>query len=228
MNEKQRNIQGLIQSIIKYLEAHVGESPGVELTLNKLAAMDLGENRLVDVPPNGTRHNQTLENAIAGITTPELAEIASCLSAAKDYLDWQEDNAQFYAQDADLGDGYKNCNLHTVLIGPGACGLTHPDFSLGIFMLGPYTLYRDHCHDAPELYLNLSDNAGWRFTSGKWRDYPGGTFIWNAAGERHATRVYEEPFISVFVWTENVISQCNVIHCNDWAEIEHELVQYSN
>ncbi len=227
MKEKQRNIYALIQSIIRYLKTHGGSSPGVRSTLDKLAAMDLSKNQLVDVPPQGTRHNQILETAIDAISTPALNEIAGCLRASKDYLDWREDNAQFYPQGADLGDGYKNCNLHTVLIGPDACGYTHTDFSLGIFMLGPRTFYRDHCHDAPELYLNLSDKTGWRFKSGEWCDYPGGSFIWNAAGERHATRVYEQPFISVFVWTEKVHSLCNVMPFNDWAEIEHELTLQS-
>ena len=130
-------------------------------TLDKLAAMDLSDERLIDIPPQGTRHDEVLKNAIAGITAPELHEIARCLKAAKEDLAWREDNAQFYPPGADLGEGYTKCNLHTLLIGPDACGHHHPDFSLGIFMLGPRTLYRDHNHDAPELYLNLSEKSGW-------------------------------------------------------------------
>ena len=223
MTEKQYKIHALIQSIINYMALYGNNTPGVELILQKLTTMDLRENQLVDVPAQGTRHNQTLENAITSITEPKLNEIATCLKASKDYLNWREDNAQFYPLGADLGNGYKNCNLHTVLIGPDACGYKHSDFSLGIFMLGPRTFYRDHCHDAPELYLDLSDKSGWRFKSGEWKDYPGGSFIWNAPGERHATRVYTQPFISVFVWTEKVHSQCDVLHFNDWAEIEQRL-----
>ena len=147
------------------------------------------------------------------------------MKAAKDDLVWREDNALFYPPDADLGEGYKNCNLHTLLIGPDACGYYHPDFSLGIFMLGPRTLYRDHNHDAPELYLNLSEKSGWRFGTRAWQDFPAGSFIWNAAGETHATRVYDEPFISVFVWLENVNSTCNVINSDDWSKIEQDLAK---
>ena len=58
-----------------------------------------------------------------------------------------------------------------------------------------------------------------------WQDFPAGTLIWNAAGEPHATRVYDEPFISVFVWLENVNSPCNVIHCDDWPKIEKDLAE---
>jgi hypothetical protein len=228
MTDKQRRIQALIQSIVTYLQAHRAATRGVDLTLDKLAAMDLKGERLFDLPPQGTRHDEVLKNAIAGIVAPELQEIARCLKAAKDDLIWREDNAQFYPPGAELGEGYTKCNLHTLLIGPDACGYHHPDFNLGIFMLGPRTLYRDHNHDAPELYLNLSEKSGWRFGTRDWQDYPAGSLIWNAAGDPHATRVYDQPFISVFVWLENVNSPCNVIHFDDWAEIEQDLAKQSN
>ena len=223
MADKLRRIQKLVESIITYLRAHRGAAPGVDLTLKKLAAIDLSDKNFIDTPPQGTRHDEVLNDAIARIAAPELQEIANCLKAAKDDLVWREDNAQFYPPGADLGEGYKRCNLHSLLIGPDACGHHHPDFSLGIFMLGPRTLYRDHNHDAPELYLNLSDKSGWRFGATGWQDFVAGSLIWNAGGEPHATRVYDEPFISVFVWLENVNSPCNVIHCDDWPKIEKDL-----
>ena len=227
MADKQRRIQKLILSIISYLRVHRGAARGIDLTLNKLATIDLSDRSFIDAPPQGTRHDEVLKNAIARIAAPELQEIANCLKAAKDDLVWREDNAQFYPLGADLGEGYKKCNLHSLLIGRDACGHHHPDFSLGIFMLGPRTLYRDHNHDAPELYLNLSEKSGWRFGTRDWQDYPAGSLIWNAAGDPHATRVYDQPFISVFVWLENVNSPCNVIHFDDWAEIEQDLAKQS-
>ena len=228
MTDKQRRIQALIHSIITYLQAHIAATRGVDLTLDKLAAMDMSDERLIDLPPQGTRHDEVLKDAIAGIVAPELQEIARCLKAAKDDLIWREDNAQFYPPGAELGEGYTKCNLHTLLIGPDACGHHHPDFNLGIFMLGPRTLYRDHNHDAPELYLNLSEKSGWRLGTRDWQDYPAGSLIWNAAGDSHATRIYDQPFISVFVWLENVHSPCNVIHFDDWAEVEQDLAKQSN
>ena len=225
MADKQRRIQKLVESIITYLRAHKGAAPGVDLTLKKLSAIDLSDKSFIDAPPQGTRHDDVLNNAIARIAAPELQEIANCLKVAKDDLVWREDNAQFYPPGADLGEGYKRCNLHSLLIGPDACGHHNPDFSLGIFMLGPRTLYRDHNHDAPELYLNLSDKSGWRFGASGWQNFVAGSLIWNAAGEPHATRVYDEPFISVFAWLENVNSPCNVIHCDDWPKIEKDLAE---
>jgi hypothetical protein len=228
MNQKQSRVQALVQSIVDYLQTHKAVSPGIDLTLAKLAAMDLSSENLLDVPAQQSRHNEVLNRAIDGIVSTELYGIAECLRAAKEDLQWQEDNAQFYAPGADLGEGYKQCNLHTLLIGPDACGYHHPDFSLGIFMLGPRTLYRDHNHDAPELYLNLSEQSGWRLESATWQDYPAGSFIWNPAGQVHATKVYSEPFISVFAWLEKIHSPCRVIHSNDWEQIEQDLAKLPN
>ena len=225
MTDKQRRIQALIGSIVTYLQAHRAATRGVDLALDKLAEMDLSDERLIDLPPQGTRHDEVLTNAIAGIVAPELQDIADCLKEAQNDLVWREDNAQFYPPGADLGEGYTKCNLHTLLIGPDACGHHNPDFRLGIFMLGPRTLYRDHNHDAPELYLNLSEKSGWRFGTHEWQDYPAGSLIWNAAGDSHATRVYDQPFISVFVWLENVHAPCNVNYFDDWAEVEQDLAK---
>ena len=228
MTDKQHRIQALIHSIVTYLQDHGVGMYGIDLTLDRLKVMDLSGEKLIDLPPQVTRHDEILKNAIAGIDAPELRDIKIHLAAAKDDLIWREDNAQFYPPGADLGEGYTKCNLHTQLIGPAACGYQHPDFRLGIFMLGPRTLYRDHNHAAPELYLNLSKRSGWRFGTPDWQDYPAGSFIWNAAGRPHAIRVYEQPFLSVFVWLENVNSPCNVIHFDDWAEVEQDLAKQPN
>ena len=223
MTDRQIRIKALIKSIITYLDKHRDDMSGIEMTLKKLEKIDLSDQQLVDCEPKGTRHERVLNKAISEIKACELNEIASCLYAAKDDLVWLEDNSQYYQPGANLGSGYKNCNLHTLLIGPNSCGYKHDDTLLGIFMLGSRTLYRDHKHDAPELYLNLSEKSGWRFELGEWQDYTAGSFIWNAPGVRHAARVYEQPFISVFAWLENVNSPCHVLHFDDWEEIEKSL-----
>ena len=75
MTDKQRRIQVLIQSIVTYLQAHRATTRGVDLTLDKLTAMDLFGERLIDIPPQGTRHEDVLMNAIAGIVAPELTHV---------------------------------------------------------------------------------------------------------------------------------------------------------
>ena len=84
MTDKQHRIQALICSIMTYLRAHKGCMPGVDITLDKLAGMNLSDKSQIDTPSKSTRHDEVLGNAIAGIVATELVEIASCLKAAKD------------------------------------------------------------------------------------------------------------------------------------------------
>ena len=223
MNHRQHHIYQLIYAIIDYLQEQQAQTPGAELILQKLAQMDLTPDNMRDVTPQGTRHDAVLNEAIAGITAPTLNEIATSLRQAKEHLVWREDEGKYYQSGADLGDGYRRCNLHSLLIGPGGCGYEQPDFNFGIFMLGPRTLYRDHRHAAPELYLNLSQRSGWRLHGKDWQDYPAGSLIWNAPGEVHATRVYEQPFISVFAWLKNIEQPCEVVFRDDWEALEAAL-----
>ncbi|MDU8927009.1 dimethylsulfonioproprionate lyase family protein [Alisedimentitalea sp. MJ-SS2] len=221
--EKSLRIHALVHAIMRFFEANRARATGIDQVLEKMRAMDLSLGATVDVLPCDTRHAPVLTEAVEDITAPDLHDIASCLKDARHDLVWREDNAQFYAPDADLGDGYRNCNLHSLLIGPNACGFEAQDFCLGFFLLGPRTLYRDHAHDAPELYVNLSPRSGWRLSSKGWQDYEAGTIIWNGPGEPHATCAYDRPFLSVFVWLENIDSICRVVPFPDWVEIEDRL-----
>ena len=74
ITKKQARIQALIQSIIRYLQDHSSDNHGV--MLDRLSAMNLPDQLPADYPPQGTRHEAVLQNAIAGITAPELREIA--------------------------------------------------------------------------------------------------------------------------------------------------------
>lgn len=220
---KHQRIHALVHAIVQFFEANRDRNPGVDRALRKVQTLNLSLDAAVDSRPHDTRHSQVLSEAIEDVTAPELQGIVDCLKAARYDLAWREDNAEYYAPDADLGEGYNNCNLHSLLVGPNACGFEAHDFCLGLFMLGPQTLYRDHAHDAPELYVNLSPRSGWRLASIDWRDYNAGSIIWNGPGDPHATRTYDRPFLSIFVWLENIDSVCQVIPFPDWEEVERNL-----
>ena len=223
MSIRNRNIHSLTHAVLSYLEKRKDHSIGVRLALRRLSDMNLSLAQIIDTKPVGTRHQIILDEAINEIDHPSLDNIALKLKEAKEYLVWREDNNNYYDKGADLGEGYRKCNLHTVLIGPDACGYYNNDFILGFFMLGPWTLYRDHRHPAPELYLNLSNRSGFRLKSQDWHDHSAGSFVWNEANSLHAIRVYEKPFISIFIWLENIGHPCIVVPVNDWAEVEANL-----
>jgi len=78
---------------------------------------------------------------------------------------------------------------HTFASLMGGAGLITADgFELGLFLFAPKTLYRDHCHKAPELYVPLTGPHEWRFGAGEsWTEYKAHSPIWNKPMQVHAT-----------------------------------------
>ncbi|MGE0005317.1 MAG: dimethylsulfonioproprionate lyase family protein [Parvibaculaceae bacterium] len=95
------------------------------------------------------------------------------------------------------------------------------DFELGLFLIEPKTLYRDHRHRAPELYVPLTGPHEWRFGAHEsWTEYEAHTPIWNESMRVHATLVRDVPFLALFGWTRDVTADAEVVPATDWAEIE--------
>ena len=120
--KKSVRIHALVHATLQFLDASSDKEPVVERVLEKMRGLDLLLPSIVDVPPNDTRHTGVLADAIEDVISSDLHDIGTSLHRARHDLAWREDNADYYARDADLGDGYRNCNLHTLLIGPDACG----------------------------------------------------------------------------------------------------------
>lgn len=222
-NGKERRIRALIDAIVAYLGEQRNISEAAEATLQRINAADLSARAFADLPASLSRHDPVLQRSIRNIEAASLQPLRHALAEAREDLVWREDDMTYYPPGSDLGAGYKNCNLHSLLIGPGACGFHHDDFLLGLFMLGPRTLYRDHQHEAPETYITLSAQSGWRLAERRWQDYPAGSIIFNPRYQVHATRVYQEPFLSVFSWLENIKGQCAVVPRDDWPALERRL-----
>ena len=216
-------IAALIGAIDIYLAPHKETISGVGDVLTQITSAtmrgDFGKNNSTLPPPQV----DILKTAIGNIRAHKLKAIRECLISATDELMWRQDEDEYYPAESDLGNGYRASNLHTLLIGPSNAKYYHQDFMLGIFLLAPFTLYRDHFHLAPELYVNLSSRTGWRFQGSEWNDYNAGSLIWNDSNDVHATRVYNEPFISIFSWTRDISSPCKVFACEDWEKVEQEL-----
>lgn len=147
----------------------------------------------------------------------DMPSFAERLSAALPLLNWvtydsydvNEIGAEFAAQHA-----------YASLIGEGS-HFEAPDYDLGLFLIAPNLLYRDHCHAAPELYLPLTGPHGWRFQPGatlqiKQKFEP----VWNKPGQPHLTKVGSEPFLSLYCWTRDNDRPASVVPANDWPELE--------
>ena len=216
-------IATLIGAIHAYLIPHKETISGVDDVLTQISSAVIRENFCKNNSTLSFPKADFLKKAVSNIRAQTLEAIRECLTSAKDELIWRQDENEYYLPGSDLGDGYRASNLHTLLIGPSNAKYYHPDFMLGIFVLGCFTFYRDHFHEAPELYVNLTPKTGWRFQGGEWIDYKAGSLIWNNPNDVHATRVYGEPFISIFSWTRNINSPCKVFKCEDWQGVEQEL-----
>lgn len=220
---------GLLRLIQEQLQQRESHSPGVVEVLAGLKRhLENSHSTLAKNPVLPPDREVLLDGSIAGITDPLLRPLADQIRLARNLLTWRVDYGLFYPEEADVGQAYLDGNMHSEMIGPNGCVFHDDDFSLGLFMLPPTTLYRDHDHAAPELYFNLTGPCGWRFDKGCWQDFGAGSLIWNAEGLAHAMRTYEQSFLSVYSWTSNVNSLCRVVPADDWQEIEAQLANSEN
>ena len=199
----------------------------VEQTLSYLAEMDLTvESMLQPDPSMPDVFVNDLDVAIKHMP-PQLSALASAIDTSKHIVQWNRDLGQFYEKDADVGDSYRNGNMNCILIG-SQNGFFHSDkLFMGLFFLQPYTFYRDHDHEASEMYFNLTGPHGFRFDVNGWSDYPADSIISNTPWLPHATRVYNIPFLCLYVWIDNLDGLCRVVDADDWAQLEDELVTAS-
>ena len=199
----------------------------VEQTLSCLADMNLTAESMQQLEP--CMPSEFIDNFDVAVNNipSQLSALANAIDASKDSIQWNRDLGQFYVKDADVGDSYRNRNMNCILIGPQN-GFFHSDkLFMGLFFLQPYTFYRDHDHEASEMYFNLTGPHGFRFDVNGWSDHPADSIIWNPPWLPHATRVYNIPFLCLYVWIDNVNCLCRVVEADDWAKLEQELVAVS-
>lgn len=143
--------------------------------------------------------------------------LASALRAAMPYLPWQS----FDGYPADqIGQAFLDGNIFCTVVGETG-PIFAQGFDLGLFLIAPHLLYRDHHHKAPELYAPLTGPHGWRFGPGQPLIVkPAHEPVWNEPNVPHLTKVGPLPFLSIFAWTDDVNDPAYVISASDWAELE--------
>lgn len=202
------------------LEQACGSNPDTTDMLHSLNTIGQSQTANRNLPGIIPAHGELLRHAISQIPDGPLSQLKTVLTDGHQKLCWRVDDGGFYANGADVGDGYKTGNMHALLVGPQNSLFHADDFLLGFFLLAPRTLYRDHKHLAPEVYMPLTGPNGWRFGAGEWRDHHAGDIIYNAPNIVHATRVYDVPFLSLFAWTRDINQPCSVVYADDWAAVE--------
>lgn len=83
--------------------------------------------------------------------------------------------------------------------------LHHSSIILGLFVLGPNSLYPPHAHPGEEFYIVLSGHPEWLIGAGESYNetYPGSVMI-HRSNECHSIRTIKEPLFAVFGWRGNI------------------------
>ena len=147
----------------------------------------------------------------------EHPHLACAIATAAPHLAWI--NYDLYPRH-EIGDGFAQGHAFAPIAGGDAPFAAH-DFELGLFLIAPDVLYRDHCHLAPELYAPLTGPHGWRFAPGRPLIVkPAGEPVWNPSLQPHLTKVGSTPFLCLFAWTRDVNAPARVIPAGDWTDLE--------
>lgn len=209
---------GAITRLIAEIDGYLGrfDGPGIKDVRDGIARFGQGPVReTVEPHPPACGY---LETALLCLTGAD--PLRTAIRETRADLDWTTYDA--YPRDM-IGNRFPVAHAFVSLIG-GTGFVPADDFELGLFLIAPKTLYRDHCHRAPELYVPLTGPHEWRFGTGEsWTEYNSHTPIWNEPMQVHATLVRDLPFLSLFAWTRDVNASAIVTPSPDWTQIEASL-----
>ena len=212
-------IKNLICEIIKYLENNQLDKGDKEIS-KYLKNIPLESKNFNELDSNDPPKKNALLKALDTINSPSLISIKETINLSLESLRWNIDNGLYYDKDCDIGNDYLCGNMNTELIGPVNGHFKSKELKLGLFLLEPKIFYKDHKHEAPELYINLTSGTKWRFNNSEWKSKSAGSIIYNEPYKVHAMKVGKEPFLSVWCWPKNSSKKCTLVPKNDWFELE--------
>jgi hypothetical protein len=205
-------LAALVTAADHYLASLAGEGVaevrmGMARGTGPIQARQVGTNSVV------TAH---LAAALAALA-PAHPTLAMAIAAAAPFLNWITYDG--YPR-AEIGEGFATGHAYASIIGENA-PIPAPDFDLGLFLIAPHVLYRDHRHAAPELYAPLTGPHGWRFGPGAPLVIkPAHAPVWNPPDRPHLTKVGQVPFLSIYGWTRDTDALAHVIPADDWPALE--------
>jgi hypothetical protein len=207
----------LIRALIEESDAYLSrlEGPGVAEVRRGIARF-----RKRQYVARTSRGNAVVERHMAAAlnasatTVPELAAI---IAAAAPQLSWITYDLYDIGK---IGEMFPSSHAFCSIMGEDGAVLAD-DFDLGLFLIAPDVLYRDHRHAAPELYAPLTGPHGWRFKPDapliiKQAHEP----VWNEPHRPHLTKVGPTPFLCVYCWTRDVHFPAEVLPAHDWSALE--------
>jgi Dimethlysulfonioproprionate lyase len=212
----EQRVRHLIEEIDTYLGALAGD--GVSQVRTGIARWKDGAFAACD--PAKTALPDELCAALELLHGDGHATLSNAIAAASDNLNWI--TYDLYPRH-EIGEAFASGHSYCSIMGDGS-PIAATDFYLGLFIIKPNTLYRDHKHKAPELYAPLTGPHGWRFAKGDpltWK--PAHLPVWNEPYQHHATKTGPNPFLCIFGWVRDTQEAATVIPCDDWQKLEEEM-----
>ena len=212
------SVRSLIDETDRYLAGLPGADAGIADVRGGIAAV---RNTPVGaVTPSPQPICGCLSEALTRARQQGEDRLASAIEPMRPHFNWVTYDA--YPRDL-IGPRFPKAHAFATLIG-GDGFVPARDFELGLFLIAPKTLYRDHRHPAPELYAPITGPHRWRFgVASPWRELPAHIPVWNEPNAVHATLVGDVPFLGFFAWTRDVNLPASVVPADDWSEIESRL-----
>jgi hypothetical protein len=211
----ERNIRFHIEEIDRYLAGLPG--PGIAEVREGIA---IARGQAFAPSAICPRSNKVVSDHLASalgslsVTHPSLAV---AIEAVAPILSWGTYDAY---PPGDIGEGFADNHAFASVIG-AATGLPSVDYYMGLFVIAPHFVYRDHRHPAPELYAPLTGPHGWRFQPDTALVVtPAHQPVWNEPNRPHLTKVGPVPFLSIYAWTRDVSEPAQVLPASDWAQLE--------
>ncbi len=210
--DPQARIRTLVEAADTYLATLPG--PGVAEVRQGLNRWRHGPVTPVHNPANPVVGAQ-LPAALAALH-PTHPALAAAIQAASPDLNW----ITYDLYGPEIGEPFIKGHAYASLIGENAA-IPAQDYDLGLFLIAPHVLYRDHRHAATELYAPLTGPHGWRFGPDRpLAIKPAHVPIWNDPNRPHLTKVGPIPFLAFFGWTRDVQAPAQVIPAGDWPVLE--------
>ena len=206
-----------VTSLLAEIDVYLASLPGPGIADVRQGMAQARQNRVTpQTPIPNTVIGQHLGAALDA-ACGQVPRLVAAIRVAEPYLRW----ITYDGYDAqDIGADFAQGHAYTTLIGQDA-PVAALDFDLGLFLIAPHVLYRDHCHPAPELYAPLTGPHGWRFGPNMPLILkPAHQPIWNDPFAPHLTKVGPVPFLCIFAWTGDVEGVAKVIPAEDWAALE--------
>ena len=205
-------ILGLVAEVDTYLAALRG--PG--LAEVRAGRAQWAQGQAIAKPSQNAVVDQHLPPSLAtlAVTHPGLA---AAIRRAASELNWVTYDGY---SPAAIGAAFSKGHAYASLIGEDS-HIAARDFDLGLFLIAPHVLYRDHRHAAPELYVPLTGPHGWRFVPDTALIVkPAHQPVWNRAYQPHLTKVGPVPFLCLYCWTRDVQARATVVPATDWPMLQ--------